>query len=88
MRVRISDRGFEHDSAQSPDTRDSVYGKRALRLPPVESETCASVQIASLRDYADALVGAKVGQPVSVVVLRDRKKLTRTMTPGGHPEDG
>ncbi|MFH1417703.1 MAG: M28 family peptidase [Planctomycetota bacterium] len=41
----------------------------------------AGKKIASLRDYADALVGAKIGEAVKVVVERDGKTLTLEITP-------
>jgi S1-C subfamily serine protease len=46
----------------------------------------AGKQIASLRDYADALTGAKIGQPVAVVVQRDQQRIELTITPTARPE--
>ncbi|MGB2987429.1 MAG: M28 family peptidase [Phycisphaerae bacterium] len=46
----------------------------------------AGQKINSLQDYADALTGAKIGQPVTVVVERDGRRITLTMTPASRPQ--
>ena len=46
----------------------------------------AGQRIMGLQDYADALTGAKIGQPVQVVVVRDAQRITLTITPGTRPE--
>jgi len=46
----------------------------------------AGKEIANLQDYADALVGAKIGQPVGVVVLRDGQRVESTITPTARPD--
>jgi len=38
-------------------------------------------KIASLRDYADALIGAKIDEPVTVVVMRGDERISLTITP-------
>ncbi len=47
----------------------------------------AGKKIASLRDYADALVGAKIGETVTVVVDRDGTRLTLEVTPTARGAD-
>ncbi len=42
-------------------------------------------KIANLRDYADALIGAKIGQPVTVVVMRGDERISLTITPTVRP---
>ena len=46
----------------------------------------AGQKIANLQDYSDALIGAKVGQPAKVVVLRDGRRIEVTITPSTRPE--
>jgi hypothetical protein len=41
----------------------------------------AGKSIASLQDYSDALRGAKLGQAVTIVVLRDGERVSLTITP-------
>jgi C-terminal processing protease CtpA/Prc len=41
----------------------------------------AGKSIGSLQDYSDALRAAKVGDPVTIVVLRDGKRVNLTITP-------
>jgi hypothetical protein len=45
----------------------------------------AGQQIRNLQDYSDALVGAKIGQGVKVIVERDGKRLTFEITPTARP---
>ncbi|MFQ5491623.1 MAG: M28 family peptidase [Phycisphaerae bacterium] len=46
----------------------------------------AGQAINNLQDYSDALIGAKIGQPVSVVIQRKGKPIKLTMTPTARPE--
>jgi len=46
----------------------------------------AGKEINNLQDYSDALIGAKVGEPVSVIVMRDGKRMELTITPTGRPQ--
>ncbi len=41
----------------------------------------AGQTIAGLQDYADALIGVKIGQPLQVVAVRGGERITLTMTP-------
>ncbi len=41
----------------------------------------AGKSIASLQDYSDALRGAKSGESVTIVVLREAERLSLTITP-------
>ena len=43
----------------------------------------AGQMIGNIYDYSHALDGLKVGTPVEVVVLRDSRRVTLTLTPGG-----
>jgi Tol biopolymer transport system component len=43
----------------------------------------AGQTIGNIYDYSHALDGLKVGEPIEVVVLRDGKRVTLTLTPGG-----
>jgi hypothetical protein len=46
----------------------------------------SGVSIASLRDYADALAGVRIGQPISIVVLRSGERVPLTITPAARRE--
>ncbi len=45
----------------------------------------AGSKVTSLRDYSDALIGVKIGEPVEVVVERGDEQLTFTITPTARP---
>jgi len=46
----------------------------------------AGQKITNLRDYSDALLGAKVGQAALIVVERDGRRITLTITPTARPQ--
>lgn len=46
----------------------------------------AGLAIHNLQDYSDALVGAKTGQEVDIVVLRDGQRVTLKITPSSGPK--
>ena len=46
----------------------------------------AGQKIAGLQDYADALTGAKIGEPVPVIILRNGERITLTLVPATRPE--
>ncbi|MHC4064072.1 MAG: M28 family peptidase [Planctomycetota bacterium] len=64
---------------------DGPADKAGLRRGDVIVEF-AGQRIANLQDYSDALVGAKVGQSVSIAVLRDGKRINSTITPTTRPD--
>jgi S1-C subfamily serine protease len=41
----------------------------------------AGISIGSLQDYSDALRGAKIGQAVPIVVIRNGERISLTITP-------
>jgi S1-C subfamily serine protease len=41
----------------------------------------AGKSIGSLQDYSDALRGAKLGEPVALIVIRDGERISLTITP-------
>jgi len=45
----------------------------------------AGRQVNNLQDYSDVLIGAKIGEPVPIVVERDGKPIKLTITPTARP---
>jgi S1-C subfamily serine protease len=41
----------------------------------------AGLPIKNLQDYSDALIGAKIGEPVDIVVLREGERVKMKITP-------
>ena len=46
----------------------------------------AGQQVNNLQDYSDALMGVKIGQPINIVVEREGRRITLTITPTARPE--
>jgi hypothetical protein len=76
----------EIEGVKLADVRsDGPAAKAGLQTGDVIVEF-AGQTIRNLQDYSDALVGAKIGQTVKIVVERDGERLTFEITPTARPD--